>query len=714
MKAKTKGFWQTLENIPGLSAVEADWKARFGSDYKSGMKFLRPNGKVASSYPCQIPDGCGCYHDVINHSADDIVAVCRCGRECESFPLQRSDIAVYELNRLSLCNAIANAFNLLEETESYTNHPNTMLVGAYSPFAGFRFPVHFTIQLEADEFVAAVNSLISSIDKPFILMAPTRDLCSSQTEILLSNRKSAFVPIFENVNITENRNFQLFRPLDEIMSQFLSVNCPPQKDDISRISSQSLSEAISSNELNDCFTISHFKYDIRDCSDSRAAAEWAWKCLEDLAQVYCLHYCDGSKCSEQVPLREFLEIPEIEGPKKWVTVQKQFHEALAYLPELVDSDKCPACAVAEALSAFPLIIKHSNTRPVKNVVITELSEYPNAKNRRFDYRISIPCVNITTLIPGHKTKYEYNVREMAIYELDVSDLPPMPPDDLTEIRKLFLPGQKIVGELLTFPNNEENQKSIKLREHRNQAIVSAFALKDLIRIIYYYPDAISEERGRLLHEELTQYLENALDTEGLKPIMQLYEHPEYGDHSSESILAIVSGGLLISHPKINLNDKSLELISNAQKTILQECINNSSGQLKDIVHEIINIKVNRCMIPRPITESSFTEKGRFVQMFDHYWSLCKKVISFQIDFGIYSPDAIMQLMFNLRKRIDICFNELNSVQGVTDAHEAFTYLLDTCTSPNWDDLQAVPELTQGEIHKIDSFIVNSKLSLQKK
>jgi len=226
-----KGFWQSLERIPGLAAVQAEWRIYMGDEFESAKGFLRPNGKLASSHPCTIQRGCGCYHDVVIHGDDDIVAVCRCGRECGLFPLQRSDIAVYELNRLSLFNAIANAFNLVIETESYKNHPNTMLIGAYSPFAGFRFPVYLTMQLEADDFVSAVNSLLGRINKPFILMSPTRDLYSSQTEILLSNRKSAFVPLLENVNITENRNIRLLRPFEEIMLQFRTLNLPSSSVD---------------------------------------------------------------------------------------------------------------------------------------------------------------------------------------------------------------------------------------------------------------------------------------------------------------------------------------------------------------------------------------------------------------------------------------------------------------------------------------------------
>ena len=235
MNAKTKGFWQTLEKIPGLTAVEAEWKARFGPDYKYGMKFLRPNGKLALSYPCMIPDGCGCYHDVINHSADDIVAVCKCGRECETFPLQRQDIIVYELNHHVLESALVNVFGLFKETETRTEIRGTTCIGVYSPYAGFRFPVYLTIQIEPDDFTDIIESLIGRSEIAFILLAPTRELCTVKTEKRITDKKSIFVPLSESVTIDDKRELKFLRSIEEILTPFCTANLPLTKEDCSRV-----------------------------------------------------------------------------------------------------------------------------------------------------------------------------------------------------------------------------------------------------------------------------------------------------------------------------------------------------------------------------------------------------------------------------------------------------------------------------------------------
>lgn len=226
-----KNPWQALETVPGLAAVEAEWRVTFGDGYESARAFLRPNGKLASSYPCTVPRGCGCEHDVVVHDPKDIVAVCRCGRGCETFPLKRSDIVVYELDRATFDAAVVDTFNLIKETDCRTDLHGTTRIGVYSPYAGFRFPVYLTIQLEPNDFDSAVDGLMGRTDTPLILLAPTRDLCTAQAERLLTNRKSAFIPLSENVAIAEKRKLRLLRPLNDILSQFRTANLPSPKDD---------------------------------------------------------------------------------------------------------------------------------------------------------------------------------------------------------------------------------------------------------------------------------------------------------------------------------------------------------------------------------------------------------------------------------------------------------------------------------------------------
>ena len=226
MRSSPRGFWQALETVPGLSAVAAEWQMRIGEGYEPAKPFLRPSGKLVSSHPCTERRPCECAHEVVEHGLDDIVAVCRCGRGCTTFPLNRSEIAVYELDRTAFDQAVAGAFNLMGEPHTENGLHQTTRIGVYSPYAGFRFPVYLTIQLEPDDFHHVVSGLVSRPHKPFVLLAPTRNHCAGRTEELLTDRKSAFVSLEENIELAGYPRLCLLRPFDDILSSFQAANLP--------------------------------------------------------------------------------------------------------------------------------------------------------------------------------------------------------------------------------------------------------------------------------------------------------------------------------------------------------------------------------------------------------------------------------------------------------------------------------------------------------
>ena len=436
-----------------------------------------------------------------------------------------------------------------------------------------------------------------------------------------------------------------------------------------------------------------------------------------------MYYCDRSKCNitnkDLGQVKQYAqENSKREKQESWGDAQRHLHEAMSYLPGLTMlTDKCPACAITEAFSAFPLIIQYSPRPPVVTVRMDGEDLYPEVVPYGGDQRESMPCVVVETSLPDCMTQTEERLRELALLELDIAELPPMPPNKLGEIKKKFAPGQSVVKHLDYLRSNaptEEELKGAEFKEHLTQAIVSVFALKDIIRILYYYPDAIDEEHWQVLHEELVQSLENALDAEGLKQVKEVYTQPKYGNHTAELDLIFVSGLLVLMYPQMDLGNGSPEHNKEAFKKVLQECTEQTSGRLRELVDELIYIKMHQCRIPRPDGDSSFAENGRFVQMIDRYWSICKKVISYQMDHGIYAPDAILPLMTNLRKRIEVYFTELKSLDGITDAQQAFNLLLDTCTSPDFDNLQAAPEWARGEIHKIDAFLAKVNTTVKRR
>lgn len=226
-----KRFWQAIESIPGPAAVAAEWQRLTGAEYKATRGFLRPSGDLAESYPCPDPKNPGTAHKVVHHGPDEIVGVCPDG--CPTTRLTRGDIIVWELDRVALDRAVAEALALHPVLESQADDlPKTTRIGTYVPYAGFRFPVFLTIRLEPDEFQQVADGLVAGNDTPFILLALTRDLCEPACEALLKRRKACLIPLCEVLVLDERGRFVLGENMtvDGVLADFRSAVLPPAED----------------------------------------------------------------------------------------------------------------------------------------------------------------------------------------------------------------------------------------------------------------------------------------------------------------------------------------------------------------------------------------------------------------------------------------------------------------------------------------------------
>lgn len=251
---KQQSIWQALERVPGLAAVATQWKALLGSQMSDFQGFFRPNGKLASSYPCLRPKGCGCAHKIVIHAPDDIVAVCTCGRGCETMKLTKPDIVIYELNFSMLGSTIVSALHAVHDEVLVGGLHMTRRIGIYSPYAGFRFPIYLSIQIEVDDFLHVVEHLIAENDKSFILLAPTRDLCMAACEDLLCKRQSCFLALSDILAISGEKTFETVRPVEEILAEFRSSTVPEPKDSSSmvfleKLTGEELGEAIGNKRI---------------------------------------------------------------------------------------------------------------------------------------------------------------------------------------------------------------------------------------------------------------------------------------------------------------------------------------------------------------------------------------------------------------------------------------------------------------------------------
>lgn len=225
---KLARFWRSLESMPGLTAVTAEWKLLMGPEYDQVKHFLRPNGKLAMGYPCLRNPPCGCGHTVIHHAPDDIVAVCECEpRQCDPIQLTKSDIALYEFNTASFAEAIVSALQVTSENFKIEGLHMTWRIGTYKQQTGSDPPVFITMQIEPDDFWRVVDHLLALNDKPFILLKPARYTLKPAYEGLLQRGRFHIFALEDILVLDDQDKFISEHRLD---SFFIELHPPSGSD----------------------------------------------------------------------------------------------------------------------------------------------------------------------------------------------------------------------------------------------------------------------------------------------------------------------------------------------------------------------------------------------------------------------------------------------------------------------------------------------------
>src|SRR5436309_2437099 len=155
-------IWASLESSTG--ALCAIWREHLGAQFDIfKAAFLQVQSEPAQSFPCR---KCGCAHDVIIHSSNDIVAVCSCEPwNCDEIKLTPAEIQILDLNWSKLGRALCKAFGL-DVRAAALRLPNTRQIGCWSADA---VPVILTIQRETSAFRAVLAELAARLRQRFIL-----------------------------------------------------------------------------------------------------------------------------------------------------------------------------------------------------------------------------------------------------------------------------------------------------------------------------------------------------------------------------------------------------------------------------------------------------------------------------------------------------------------------------------------------------------------
>lgn len=189
--------WRSLESVPTLSAVAAEWQRHAGPDFEAFKAgFLQKAGRVAKSFPC--PHKSGCWHEV-RPRGRGFVGVCKedDGTGCDDLLLTAEDVEVWELNLVRLGRAIAQALQC-DAKDAKLGLDRTRQIASLGDAP---LPVVLTVQHDETGFGGVVAQLVARWPKGFILLAPTSRFCTATATELLGRVNAGFFSVESHVTV---------------------------------------------------------------------------------------------------------------------------------------------------------------------------------------------------------------------------------------------------------------------------------------------------------------------------------------------------------------------------------------------------------------------------------------------------------------------------------------------------------------------------------
>lgn len=222
-------LWPALEGLPGLAAVQEEWKNRLGDDYEAGRDLLRVTNRRAEAYPCSSPGGVGCSRGIVDHGNGKIVAVCGDQpKRCDRLILTKQDIAVHELDTRKLCTAISAVFGVDPAFEEIAGFQQTYRIGDYHPLAGKRFPLFLSIPTDSASLRDAATRLCATAATAFILVVPTARFSDLAVTDLLGKRQARLAMLVDVFEDDGGGNLVATEAANSLLAEFREDVVPTQ------------------------------------------------------------------------------------------------------------------------------------------------------------------------------------------------------------------------------------------------------------------------------------------------------------------------------------------------------------------------------------------------------------------------------------------------------------------------------------------------------
>lgn len=203
MQPRKSVNWGCFEDLHGLVAVPAVWRARLRDDIETfSAAFLRKRRDPACSVPC--PHGCGCAHEVVKHDDGRLVGVCQCEPwNCDDLTLLPADVELLELNLTKLGREVAKAFGAAAG-ETRLPVRGAVQVGAYGAAA---LPLVLVIADSEDDFRRAVAELVARLQERFLVVAPSNRFFKANAKELMRKAKAGLFALESELNLLPSGAF---------------------------------------------------------------------------------------------------------------------------------------------------------------------------------------------------------------------------------------------------------------------------------------------------------------------------------------------------------------------------------------------------------------------------------------------------------------------------------------------------------------------------
>jgi hypothetical protein len=208
-------LWQSLERVQGWAGVRSVWREHMGDDLQFLQPLLRPMEELAMSVPWP---GTIEGRKVVVHDEDDIVAVDP--ETCESAPIRRDDIVLWQLDADTLFRGVATALGLAGTPSSVGMGNRLWWLGDYVPVEGERFPVYLATTRDAQMLLRSTGHISALSQRPFVLVTPTRAGASEELNRVVEGRSSAWITLAETLSWQGEGVFEPKRSLADSLGGF--------------------------------------------------------------------------------------------------------------------------------------------------------------------------------------------------------------------------------------------------------------------------------------------------------------------------------------------------------------------------------------------------------------------------------------------------------------------------------------------------------------